>query len=152
MADQELPDNEDIEALHAPLLSKVAGAALALAGIFTLVLGLQTWAVLYMNGWLIAVPIVMLVFGAALAVCGWKTATLRGWAAIAGTVIGGLYALVELGWAIYSISHGLISLLALGVIPLAAGAAILSGFAIPAGLRADQARFRLGEQGWKMGF
>lgn len=152
MADDEMPDNEDIEALRAPILSRAAGAALTLTGIFTLVLGLQTWAVLYMAGWRAAVPFVMLAFGAGLVLCGWKTATLRGWAAIAGAATAAVFALAELGWDVYSISHGLVSLLAMAVVPLAGCSAILAAFAVPAGLRADKARFRLQEQGFKMGF
>ncbi len=46
----------DLEALTAKLPTKVGGFALAITGIFTVVLGLQTWAVLYLHGWITIVP------------------------------------------------------------------------------------------------
>ncbi|MEB2311198.1 MAG: hypothetical protein OZ921_02965 [Sorangiineae bacterium] len=146
------PDDDDIESLKAPLIMRLAGIALGLDGVFTVVLALQNFVGLPMRAPFIAVSALTLCFGVALTLIGVRTAGARGWAAIAGTVVAGLFALADLTWVVFEFAHGVVSLLALGLVPLSALAAILAGFAIPAGLQADKARFRLDAQGFKPGF
>ncbi len=142
----------DLETLTAKLPTKIGGFALAITGIFTVVLAAQTYAVLLMRGWLIAVPFVMLLLGVSGVVLGWKVATLRGWASIAGTAVAAVATLVFGAWAVYSIAHGFISLLGLAVVPMSALACALSATTISAGVRADEARERLHKAGLRMGF
>lgn len=145
-------ETRDLEHLTAKLPTKLGGFALAITGIFTVVLGLQTYAILAMQSWQAIVPFVMLAFGVSGVVLGWKVATLRGWASIAGTAEAGLATVVFGGWAVFSILHGLISLLALAVVPMSAIACALSAVTISAGVRADEARERLHKSGLRLGF
>lgn len=142
----------DLETLTPKLPTKMGGFALAITGIFTVVLGLQTWAVLYLHGWITAVPFVMLAIGASGMLLGWKVATLRGWASIAGTAVTAVATLLFGAWAVYSILHGLLSLLALAVVPMSAVSCALSAVTISAGMKADEARERLHKSGLRMGF
>lgn len=142
----------DLETLTAKLPTKIGGFAVAITGIFTVVLAVQTYSVLLMRGWLIAVSPVMLAFGVSGVLLGWKVATLRGWASIAGTAVEALATLLLGVWGVFSITHGLISLLGLAVVPMSALACALSATTISAGVRADEARERLHKSGLRLGF
>ena len=60
--------------------------------------------------------------------------------------------MLGLVWVVFSLLGGLLSLLAVGVIPLSAAAAGLSATRIGAGRRADAARQRLEESGLEAGY
>jgi hypothetical protein len=141
----------DLAAIAPPLLARVAGGALALAGFFTSLLGVQTASIARFHGvWAVAI-VVMFALGAATFLAGVKVARLRGWAAVLGTTSAGLTALLGAGWALFSLLSGLLSLLAFGVVPLAAVAGGLAATVIGAGLRADAARARLRDAGLEAG-
>jgi len=142
----------DLETLSPELPTKIGGFALAITGIFTVVMAAQTYAVWFMRGWHIAVPFVMLALGVSGVPLGWKVATLRGWASIAGTAVAALSTLVFGAWAVYSLVHGFVSLLGLAIVPMSAITCALSATTISAGIRADEARERLHKSGLRMGF
>lgn len=143
---------QDLEMLTPKLPTKIGGFALAITGIFTLVMAAQTYAVWAMRSWLVAAPIVMFLFGASGVLLGWKVATLRGWASIAGTAVAGLATLVFAGWAVFSFLSGFISLLGAALVPMSAIACAASASTISSGMRADEARERLHRSGLRMGF
>ncbi len=142
----------DLETLTPKMPTKIGGFALAITGIFTVVMAAQTYAVWIMRSWHIAVPLVMLALGVSGVFLGMKVATLRGWASIAGTAVASVPGLLLGAWAVYSILHGLLSLLALAVVPMSALACALSATTISAGVRADEARERMHKSGLRLGF
>lgn len=150
--DASLPEDEDLDALQPSKLARIAGLSLGATGVFTLILALQTYAALVVRNWIVAVPPAMGLFGASAVFLGARTAVLRGWAAISGTAVASVLGLAVLAWNIFAFVHGYVSLLALAIVPASAASAALSAAAIPAGLRADKARMRLGARGLKAGF
>jgi hypothetical protein len=142
----------DLETLTPKMPTKIGGFALAITGIFTVVMAAQTYAVWIMRSWHIAVPLVMLALGVSGVFLGMKVATLRGWASIAGTAVAALSTLVFGAWGAYGFLHGFISLLGLAIVPMSAIACALSATTISAGIRADDARERLHKSGLRLGF
>ncbi len=142
----------DLETLTPTMPIKVGGFALAITGVFTVVMAGQTYAVWAMRGWIVVAPIVMLLLGVSGVVLGWKVATLRGWASITGTAVEGVATLVFAGWAVFGFLNGFISLLGMALVPMSGIACALSATTISAGMRADEARERLHASGLRMGF
>lgn len=147
-----LPEDADLDALQPSKLARFAGLALAATGVFTLILALQTYAAVIMRSWLVVVPPVMGLFGAAAIFFGARTAVLRGWAVISAAGVAGLLGLCLVAWNIFAFLHGYLSLLAVAIVPASLTSSALAAATIPVGLRADQARFRLHARGLKGGF
>jgi len=144
--------DEDLSAIRPGVSDRVGGSALMLAGFFTVLLGIQTYVVVRLVAWTVLVVVTMFVVGLCSLYFGFKVTRRRGWAAVAGTASGGLTAMLGVVWLVFSLFNGLLSLLALGVVPLAAAAAGLSATRIAAGRRADAARARLEEAGLEAGY
>ncbi len=144
-------EDADLVAITPTVLARVAGGALALSGFFTALLGVQIASLAPFRGvWAVATALLFLLGTTSLA-AGVKVARLRGWAAITGTTSAGLTALLGALFAVYCLLSGLLSLLGLGIVPLAAVAAGLGAVVIGAGLRADAARRRLRDAGLEAG-
>lgn len=144
-------EDADLVAITPTPIARVAGASLALAGFFTGLLGVQSASLLRFRG-LGAIAVgVMLTLGLTTLVCGWKVARMRGWAALGGTLCAASIALMGLAWVVYLLAHGVISLLAVAIVPLAAIAALLGALVIGSGRRADAARRRLRDAGLEAG-
>ena len=142
---------DDIRAIMATPLSRAGGALLMLAGFFTALLGVQSLLVLRFEGLAVAVVVVQLLLGIATFGLGVGVVRVRGWAAIGGTVSAALMALCGVVYLVLALLGGLFSLLAVGVVPLAAIAALVAALNIGPGRRADAARERLRDQGLETG-
>jgi hypothetical protein len=144
-------EEDDIRALLPTTGTRVAGALLLLAGFFTALLGVQTLLILRLQGLAVGIIVVELVLGPATFGFGWGVARVRGWAAVGGAVSAALMALLGAVYVVLALLSGVVSLLAMGVVPLAAVAAVLAAFAVGPGRRADAARERLRDQGLETG-
>ncbi|MBN2195326.1 MAG: hypothetical protein JW751_21085 [Polyangiaceae bacterium] len=144
-------EEADLAAIAPTVLARIAGGALALAGFFTGLLGVQTATIIRFRGVGAIAVTLMLLFGVTTLICGWKVTRMRGWAAVGGTVGAGSIAVLGLVWLVFSISRGLLSLLAFGILPLSVTGAALGATVIGAGIRADAARRRLRDVGLEAG-
>jgi hypothetical protein len=144
--------DDDLAAITATPLAKLAGGLLIGLGAFDAVLALQSWLLLVRA----PVPALLLVLSmiAAAPVCvflGWKVARLYGWASLAGSAAAGVTGVVALSWALFAFFNGVVALLAFALVPLSLAASVVSGLCIDAGRRADAARERLRDQGLEAG-
>jgi hypothetical protein len=142
---------EDIAAAAPPLLAKAAGGVVALAGAVVGLTGMQTFMIVNLRGPFAVAPYVLAVLGAAHLVVAAVVFRARVWGAL--VAMGGtlLMALLSGVWLVFSVSHGLVSLYALGA-PFVAGAAVVfSLLALGPCQRASAARARLKAQGMNLG-
>ncbi len=144
-----VPDDADLAAPS--LLVRIAGRVVLVAGVFTVLLGVQTLSNLRMVGLWMVVPPLQLLGGAAMAVCGWKLSRARGWAALAALIVSALSAVTTTLWSVVALLNGYVSLLSFMVVVGGVAGAVMAGLTIGECRRADAARARLAEQGLDMG-
>lgn len=141
----------DLQAVTVPSSVKVGGGTLLLWGVLTLVLCLQTALAVRFTA--ITTPIVSLMFtlGLAATLLGYYLTRGSGKAAIFGVVLTGVSFFLLAGWVAFSLYNGLLSLLAIALLPLSLLAATFCGLSVSWARRADQARERLRAQGLDLG-
>jgi asparagine N-glycosylation enzyme membrane subunit Stt3 len=141
----------DLLAVTVPSSVKIGGGTLLLWGVLTLVLCLQTALAVRFNA--ITTPIVLLMFALGLtgALLGFHLTRGSGKAAVAGVVLSGVSFFLFAAWVAFSFSNGLLSLLAIALLPLSLLAATFCGLSVSWARRADQARERLRAQGLDLG-
>lgn len=144
-------EDADLHAITVPSSVKIGGGTLLLLGVLTLVLCLQTALAVVFNA--IGTPIVVLMFavGLASAVFGFYLTRGSGKAALSGTVLAGASFFLLAAWVAFSLFNGLLSLLAIALVPLSLLSATFCGLSIPWARRADLARERLRAQGLDLG-
>jgi Ca2+/Na+ antiporter len=130
---------------------KIGGGTLLLLGVLTLVLCLQTALAVRFN--VIGAPIVLMMFaiGLAAALLGFYLTRGSGKAAVSGTVLAGVSFFLLAAWVGFSLYNGLLSLLAMALLPLSLLAATFCALSVGWARRADQARERLRAQGLDLG-
>jgi hypothetical protein len=150
------PSNEaaqdaDLQAITVPSSVKVGGGTLLLLGVLTLVLCLQTSLAVRFTA--ISIPIVLLMFAVGLcaALLGFYLTRGSGKAAVSGTALAGVSFFLLAGWVGFSLYIGLLSLLAIGLLPLSLLAATFCALSVSWARRADLARERLRAQGLDLG-
>jgi hypothetical protein len=144
--------DDDVAAIAPTPKAKLAGGLLAGAGVFTVVLALQSWLLIMrvpIYVWFLVMLKVLL--GPAAVILGFNVTRMRGWAMLAGAAAGGSIAFTAMIWAVFTLLNGVLSLLALTLIPAALAAATLCVLCVPEGRRADAARSRLRDQGLEAG-
>jgi len=142
---------DDIAAVTPKPAVKVAGALTIGSGLLALVLALQAGALLEVRGvYRLAEP-VFFVVGAACVVGGYRLTRMRAGSALwsAGATLAALVS--ALGWFILTLTGGVFVLLALGLVPVSAVAAIASFASVGPIERASAARRRLRAQGLDAG-
>ena len=141
----------DLQAVTVPSSVKIGGGTLLLLGVLTLVLCLQTALAVRFNA--ITTPIVLLMFalGLACALLGFYLTRGSGKAAVFGTALAAGAFFLLAGWVGFSLYNGLLSLLAIALLPLSLLAATFCGLSISWSRRADLARERLRAQGLDLG-
>lgn len=142
---------EDIAAITPTPMAKIGGGGLMVAGLFTLVLAAQTATMLLLRGVVLLILAAMFSLGTAALVLGWKVTRMRGWAALAGSIVSAALCIAALAWLVFSFLNGVFSLLAIGIVPLSGLACALSGLCIDRCQKADIARARLKEDGLDVG-
>jgi len=141
----------DLQAVTVPSQVKIGGGTLLLWGVLTLVLCLQTALAVRFTA--ITTPIVLLMFALGLsgAWLGFKLTRGSGKAAVSGVVLTGVSFFLLAAWVGFSLYNGLLSLLAISLLPLSLLAALFCGLSVSWARRADQARERLRAQGLDLG-
>jgi len=141
----------DLQAVTVPSSVKIGGGTLLLWGVLTLVLCLQTALAVRFDA--ITTPIVLLMFalGVTGALLGFQLTRGSGKAAVSGVVLTGVSFFLFAAWIAFSFYGGLLSLLALALLPLSLLAATFCGLSVSWARRADQARERLRAQGLDLG-
>lgn len=143
--------DDDVQAAAPSTLVRIAGRVCTAAGVFTVVLGLQTLVNVRLIGVFAVAPFAQLLFGVALAVGGWMLSRGRGWAAIASTVLAALTVLATLAFAVTALVGGYVTFMPVFVIIGGVAGAVMAGLSIGECLRADRARERLQAQGLDLG-
>jgi hypothetical protein len=141
----------DIAATAASLLVRIAAGLVLAAGLVVLLTGLQTTFLVTIRGPMGAAPYALFALGSATVVAATMVWRMRGWGAIAATVLCGLQALCATIWLFYSMMHGLFSFYA-AVAPIASVVGLVFGVvAIGPCTRASAARARLVAAGLDFG-
>jgi hypothetical protein len=142
---------DDIAAATPPLLAKVAGGVIALAGAVVGLTGLQTMMIVNMRGPAAAAPYVLALLGVAHLFVGAVVFRARVWGALCA--LGGTFLIMVLSavWLVFSIGHGLLSLYALGAPVVSTAALVFAILALGPCQRASAARKRLQAQGMNLG-
>jgi len=141
----------DLQAITVPSSVKVGGGTLLLLGVLTLVLCLQTALVVRFNAITTTIVLLMFTNGLACALSGFYLTRGSGKAAVSGTVLAGASFFLLAAWVGFSLYNGLLSLLAISLLPLSLLAATFGGLSISWARRADHARERLRAQGLDLG-
>ena len=145
-------EDEDLAAIVVPPNAKFGGGALLLLGVLTLILGLQTVLVVRRyEPLLITVIVIMFTLGLGSAWLGFQTTRGSGTATIAGIGFAIVTFVLSGAWFVYALVHNVVSLLALGLLPLAVTAILFGALSIGWAKRADVARERLRAQGLDAG-
>ena len=145
-------EDADIAAIVPTTLVRSAGAVSVAAGVFMLLLGAQTYSIVSRWTVLLALLTVMMcTLGAATLYLGTRVMRFRGWASVAGSASAGASLLLAGVWFVYALLSGVLSLLALCLMPLTLLSLLLSSFSIPTARKADAARARLSEVGLEAG-
>jgi hypothetical protein len=142
---------DDIAAAAPPVLAKVSGGVVALAGAVVALTGMQTLMMVNLRAPYSAVPYVLLALGLPHIVLGAVVFRARVWAvlcALGGTI---LLTLVSTGWLLVSVTHGLFSLYALGSPFVSVAALVFAILGLGPSQRASAARARLRAQGMNLG-
>ncbi len=141
----------DIAEASPPRIARVAGAAVALAGVLVFLTGAQTLAVVSIRGALGLVPWALAALGALELVLASLVFRARSWGVVAAVAASFVLMMASGVWLIVSLSHGLFQLYAFGA-PLASlGAAVMALLAMGPAQRASAARARLKLQGMDLG-
>jgi|GEM_PF-1986193 len=141
----------DLQAVTVPSSVKIGGGTLLLWGVLTLVLCLQTALAVRFDA--LTTPIVLLMFALGLSgvLLGFQLTRGSGKAAVSGVVLSAVSFFLFAAWVAFSLYNGLLSLLALALLPLSLLAATFCGLSVSWARRADQARERLRAQGLDLG-
>jgi hypothetical protein len=130
----------------------LAAAFVAVNGVLFIMQAVQAWAFLWVYGFYVYVPPVLLVLGLVLVVLASKIYSQRVWAVVAATVTAGLSAVVLGTWYIVVSQSAAIHPLAT-VLPFAAAVAgACAGAAIAPCLRTREARKRAAAAGFDLDF
>jgi hypothetical protein len=135
----------DLQAVTPTPRATVGGVAVLAAGLFTVLLGVQTYWLTRFEGAVTWIIPTMWLLGSLTVVCGWYIRRLRAWAAMGGALTSVFIAVCGMVWVVYSFMNGLFSLLALMVVPIAATSVVASAINVGPARRAEQARRRLAE-------
>jgi hypothetical protein len=141
----------DLQAVTVPSSVKIGGGTLLLWGVLTLVLCLQTALAVRFDA--ITTPIVLSMFALGLsgALLGFYLTRGSGKAAVSGVVLTCVSFFLFAAWVGFSLYNGLLSLLAISLLPLSLLAATFCGLSVSWARRADRARERLRAQGLDLG-
>lgn len=141
----------DIADAATPAVAKAAGGLLLFAGLSVALTGVQLFAMVRLFDAYALVPHAHLALGAALGLCGLMIFRGRAWAASVAAMLSGALFLLTSAWLVFSFTHAVFSLLALGN-PLAMLLALaLAVVSIKPCERATEARARLAAQGLGFG-
>jgi hypothetical protein len=142
---------DDIAAAVPPLLSRIAGGATALAGAIVGLTGAQTLLIVTVRGPMASAPWILGAIGLAEIVIAVPVFRARAWSVVLAIGSSTLLAITSTVWLVFSVAHGLFSLVALGA-PLGSVAAIvLAVLSVGPSQRATSARERLKAQGMNLG-
>lgn len=142
---------DDIAAATPPLLARVAGGVVVLAGLVVALTGVQTTMIVRLF-WPFAIgPWLQMGLGLPALVVGALVFRARAWAALVAIGLMLLLTLVGAGWLYVSVTHGLFSLFAVGSPFVAMGALVLSILSVGPCQSATDARARLAAQGMSLG-
>jgi hypothetical protein len=142
---------DDIAAAVPPLLARLAGGATALAGAIVGLTGAQTLLIVTVRGAMALAPPLMGVIGLAEMVIAVMVFRSRAWAVVLAIGSGTLLAITSTVWLVFSVAHGLFSLVALGAPLVSVAAIIFAVLAVGPSQRATAARERLKAQGMNLG-
>jgi len=147
---------QDVNALldeaRVPTGVKLAAGALAAAGVLTALVGLQNVTLIQWRGWMMALPVVLLVVGVAAGLVAAKLARARGWSLAAGIALGGALVLSTTGFLIVSFLSGVFALLAILAVMAAIAAVILQLVSVEAFRHVAATRRKLREIGTDLDF
>jgi len=121
----------------------IAGATLAVAGLFTAGAGAQLEVFFRLYDWIQAVPYVFGLLGCAAMLFGSLLTQGRDWAAFASTVVAVMCVVFGLAWNAYALYVGLVSVLSLISFLLCVLAALLVPLSIPNALAVSAAKRQL---------
>ncbi len=141
----------DIVEASPPRIARIAGAAVALAGVLVFLTGAQTLAVVSIRGALGLVPWALAVLGAGELVLASLVFRARAWGVVAAVAASFVLMMAAGVWLIVSLSHGLFQLYAFGAPFASLGAAVMALLAMGPSQRASAARARLKLQGMDLG-
>jgi hypothetical protein len=143
--------DDDIACAMPPVIARLAGGALALAGAVVALTGMQTLMMVTVRGPLAAAPYVLAGLGVPHLLLGAMVFRARAWAALLGMGGSGLLTLSSGAWLVFTVGHGLFSLYALAApfVSIAALVVVLVG--LEPCQRASAARARLRAQGLDLG-
>lgn len=143
--------DEDVQAAAPSTLVRIAGRVSTLAGVFSIVLGLQSFVNIRLVGFFAIAPFAQILLGLGLAICGWMLSRGRGWAAIGSAALGAVTVLSTIVFSVTALLGGYVTLMPVFVIISGVAGAVMAGVGIGECLRADKARERLAAQGLDMG-
>ncbi len=141
----------DIAEASPPVIARVAGGVVALAGLLVLLTGAQTLAMVSIRGALAMAPWVLVVLGGAELVLGTLVFRARAWGVLAAVALSFVLVAVGGAWLMFSLSHGLVQLYGFAAPCVAVGAAVMALLAMGPAQRATAARGRLKAQGMDLG-
>lgn len=138
-ASDSLADADPLAAVP-PLVVRIGGGLLGAAGFFVGASGLQAFAFFYLTTIQSLVAGALVLLGAAAIGVAPMTMAGRSWAAIAGSAVAAVAALVAFGWLVYALSATMFSpILMLGTLFMGLAAAV-QPFTISPSLRVTKAR------------
>jgi CHASE2 domain-containing sensor protein len=147
---------QDVNALldeaRVPTGVKVAAGALAAAAVLTALVGLQNVTLIQWRGWMMAVPLLLLVVGVAAGLVAAKLARGRGWSLAAGIALGGALVVSTTGFLILSFLSGVFALLAILAVAASIAAVILQLVSVETFRHVAETRRRLRETGYDLDF
>lgn len=139
----------DLEKAEPSALVRLAAVAQALTGLLVGLCGLQLVGSLL--GWPRFVPWVQLALGPLQLYLGAMVFRARPWAAFAGAGLGGVAALLMVGWLVFLASRAAFSCMVFVTAPLSVLSALLAVAAIGGVSQTAEARRRLADQGMNLG-
>ncbi|HEY2512809.1 MAG TPA: hypothetical protein VGI39_18210 [Polyangiaceae bacterium] len=144
-------DDDDLKDVN-PGFPKAAAGFTLLAGAMGILTGLHTVLSvrIFSHVWAGA-PYVLIVLGLALGFFARNLYLARSWAAVGGMAVGLLMAAASASWLFFSVTNGLIVLMAIWTPPGALLAVALCAAALTPCRRAEEARQRLAAQGLDLG-
>ena len=143
-------DLDELASAATPTIARVAGGAVMLAGLDCAITGAQFWGFV-LSCALVVAPFLGLALGLGAIAVGFQLQRGRGWASIAAVLWALVLAAGGAAWALYGLSNGYVSLMALALPPVAGIALFLAAFAIEPARRVSRVRQRLQQQGLGLG-
>ena len=137
-------EDEVDPALAVPgLLVKIAALVQGVTGIFVAMSGVQLVAFFHLDTWVQFLALMLVLVGGTTAVLAAFTGQGRDWAAGLSVLLMGLQVLLAVGWCLYALYIGLLSVLAIMGAALTLLAAPLALAAVPGAMKASAARRQL---------